>query len=629
VSATAGATVLRAVEEIASAEDITVGASLARWAQECPDDPAHTFIDYLADRQGVRRRYTWAELDRWTRATAVLLAQMAGPGDRVAVLAPSGPEYVVGFLAALRAGMVAVPLFGPDLFGHAGRLEAALADCSPQVILTPADRHALVVDFLGERGLPVPAILCPDGLAGEGAASLAPSFREVPVDPDDVACLQYTSGSTRVPAGVRLTHRNLVSNARQIAAGHAIAGREVTAVSWLPLFHDMGLLLGVAASTVLGAHAVLMDPISFVMDPTRWLRVMGEFPRVFTAAPNFAYDFAARRVHLADGERLDLSDVAVLVNGAEPVQPGTLRRFTDTFGRHGLDPAAMSPSYGLAEATLMVTLTGAGRTPTVVGADVAALQAGRLVPAPGATGDAPGAVTELVSSGTPIGQHVAIVDPVGKHPRAPGEVGEIWVHGPNVGTGYHERPEESAGTFGARLAQAPDGVPAGPWLRTGDLGALLDGELFVTGRMKDLIIVDGRNIYPQDVEAAVQTAHPAVALNRVAVFSVDGVDGVDGTGGVGGTGGVDGTDGDGGTGGEAVVVVAEQYRGATDAGARLAEIERAVRQAVSLAHGVALHDVVLVLPDSIPRTSSGKIARRASRTAYLEGTLDRVDGRAR
>lgn len=580
----------------------TVGASLTRWAQEAPDEVAHTFIDYLADRNGVRRCYTWAQLDRWTRATAAVLAQMAAPGERVAIMAPSGPEYVAGFLAALRAGTVAIPLFSPELLGQADRLAAVLADCTPQAILAPADRHGLVVDFLVDRNLPVPAILCPDDLDGEASTSLADSFHDIPVDPDDLAYLQYTSGSTRNPAGVQLTHRNIVTNARQIAAGHALEPGVRTGVSWLPLFHDMGLLLGAAGSAVLRVPVVLMDPLAFVMDPTRWLRAIAEVPSAFTAAPNFAYDLAVRRVRLEEGEQLDLSRAVSLVNGAEPVLPGTIRRFMDAFGRYGLRPEAMAPSYGLAEATLMISTCGVGRSPTVLRADTATLQAGRLVPTGSRTG-----VTELVSSGTPIGQRVVIVDPAARRVLPDGEVGEIWAHGPNIGVGYHGQAEESLVTFGGHLVAPPAGLPEGPWLRTGDLGALVGGELFVTGRIKDLIIVDGRNIYPQDVEAAVSGADPALALNRVAVFSVTADDGHR----------------------EAVVAVVEKYHGAGEIGDRLPEIEHAVRLAVSRAQGVALAEVVLVQPDSIPRTSSGKIARGATRTAYLEGTLQPVAGRPR
>lgn len=584
----------------------TVGTFLARWAQETPDSPAHTFIDYLADQDGVRRHYTWAQLDRWTRAIAAVLTQ-AVPGDRVAILAPSGPEYVASFLGTLRAGRVAVPLYSPDLFGHAERLAAVLADCRPQAILTPSDKHAQVVDFLTDRGLPVPVVLCPDDLDGDAGQPLAAGFRDVPVEPDDLAYLQYTSGSTRTPAGVELTHGNFVANARQVAQGHGIVRGRHTGVSWLPLFHDMGLLLGAAASTVLGAHVVLMDPLAFVMDPTRWLRALAEVPSAFTAAPNFAYDFAAKRARLGDGEQLDLSDVASLVNGAEPVLPETVQRFLDTFGRFGLNPAAMSPSYGLAEATLMVSTTGAGRPPTVLEVDAAALRAGRLAPA---TEQIPGRVSRLVSSGTPIGQRVAIVDVVSSRALPDGEVGEIWVHGPNVGVGYHARPEETERTFGGQLAGPVGPLPEGPWLRTGDLGALRDGELFVTGRMKDLIIVDGANIYPQDVEVAASSADAALARNRVAAFSVPERD-------------ADGAER------EAVVVVTERYRGAGDVTDRLPDLALRVRQAVSRAQGVALHDVVVVEPDSIPRTSSGKIARRATRAAYLDGTLLRVAAQAR
>lgn len=579
----------------------TLDVHLDRWARERPDVVAHTFLDYLAsaDDEPVVRTLTWRELAVASRATAALLQQTTVPGDRVAILAASGPEYVVAFLGALRAGAVAVPLFSPDLYGHGERLDLVLADCRPAAVLTTTptldavERCLAGVDALAGA---VPPVVCVDDLLGEAGEALAEAFVPVPLDLDALAYLQYTSGSTRTPAGVALSHRNHVVNAWQIIHAHTVV-EQSTAVTWLPLFHDMGLMLGAIGPVVAGIPSVVMDPVSFVLRPARWIRAIGSYPKVITAGPNFAYDLAARRTRPEDLEGVDLRNVASLVNGAEPILPPALARFAAAFEPHGLDPLAMAPSYGLAEAVVCVTTTGTGEPTVYLDADVDALQRDRLVPA-----EDGGRAVRLVGCGRPAEQQVAIVDPATSTVRAEGEVGEIWVRGDNVGLGYAGRDQLTETTFGAVLA---DGE--GPWLRTGDLGAVVDGLLFVTGRLKDLIIVDGRNVYPQDLELSAQEADRAIAMNRLAAFSVEATAvGADGAG-------------------EAVVVVAEAHRSAVGSVAdRFAEIDRAVRRAASDVHGVALHEVVLVAPDTIPRTSSGKIARRATRDAYLAGSLQRV-----
>jgi acyl-CoA synthetase (AMP-forming)/AMP-acid ligase II len=321
-----------------------------------------------------------------------------------------------------------------------------------------------------------------------------------------------------------------------------------------------------------------------------------------SAAPNFAFALAAKKTKPEDLDGLDYSGVVALVNGAEPVVVCTLEKFAETFGPRGLPDTTLRPSYGLAEATLFVTVGDPAAPRVVLDADVEALQRGVLAEA------APGARrTSLVSCGRPFGLHLAIVDPAAEHDAGrllpEGRVGEIWVNGPNVGRGYWRKPEETAATFGGALTAddaAAHDLPAEGWLRTGDLGALAGRDLFVTGRQKDLIIVDGRNIYPHDVEFSVEHAHDAIALHKLAAFAVPTPEG------------------------EAVVVVAEQYRAVADAGDRLPEIDAAVREAVSEQHSIRLHDFVLIAPDTIPWTSSGKIARQATRTAYLQGTLTPV-----
>lgn len=578
------------------------GEVLAHWAAVQPDRVAHEFIDYLADRKGVRHSHTWAEWDVWTKAIANRLQQLAGRSDRVAILAPQSDVYVAAFHAALRAGVVAVPLFQPDLPGHGDRLDAVFDDCRPSVVVTTGDKVELVEKFLSSRGMTGQvAILLPEELKGAaGDADAAAFVPPAELSVDDVAYLQYTSGSTRIPRGVVLTHRNLLCNLYQIVHAHSDVGAavpDVTTVSWLPLFHDMGLLTG-AAAALAGVKSVVFDPLAFILKPSRWITELGAHANVLTAAPNFAYALAAKKMKPEELAGLDLSRVLALVNGAEPILPSTLQRFEETFRPCGLPELAQRPSYGMAEATLFVSARDPQQPLTTVDADVEQLQRGLLRPA--ATG---ARSTRLVACGRTFGQHVAIVDPDTGRIVPDGKIGEIWISGDNVGREYWGKPDETARTFGARLVAedaAAAGLPEAPWLRSGDLGALREGQLYVTGRQKDLIIIDGRNIYPQDIEFSVEHADPGIALHRLAAFSVPTEDG------------------------EGIVVVAERYRNAADAVSRVAEIEAAARKAVSEQHSIGLHEFVLIEPDTIPWTSSGKIARQATRGAYLDDELTRV-----
>lgn len=583
--------ITRPADPLAGVDGVLVADYLEHWARERPDAVAQTFTDYLVSRKGVTRSITYAELDRWSRAVAVAIGLRAGRGDRVAIVCPQSLGYVVAFAATLRAGVIGVPLFSPDMPGHGDRLHGVLADCEPACLLTVSEKRDLVAEVAG----PDARVICVDELEGAEGAALADAFvRPDDIRPEDVAYLQYTSGSTRAPAGVELTHGNLLANARQIIEGYELHYGDTNAVSWLPLFHDMGLLIGAPGAIVCGAHAHLMDPLAFLMKPQRWMWAMHGLSHVISAAPNFAYGYVAKRMKEEDRVNLDLSGVIALLNGAEPVLPATVDRFLETFGPVGVRADACFPSYGLAEATVFVTRSRPGEGPTVRGFDASALQHGRLEDA------ADGArALRLVSCGAPVdGQHVAIVGADGS--RLPdGQVGEIWVCGPNVGRAYWQNEDASRETFGGTLAD-PGDLPEGPWLRTGDLGAIADGDLYVTGRRKDLIIVDGRNVYPHDLELTVEHAHPAIAAHRLAAFAVPGATGED------------------------VIVVAERHRTAEDAAERLDEITATVRAAVSTEHAVALDDVVLVEPDTIARTSSGKIARHGARAAYLTGELVRV-----
>lgn len=549
----------------------TLTACLRHWAAATPDAPALTFADFTTDRAGRRRTLTWRQLAE--RVDAAASALPVSPGDRVAVLCPQGPDYVTGFLAAIAAGAIAVPLFDPGLPGHAGRLAAVLADCAPAAVVTTTAARPAVERFLG-GGTPVVAVDDPR----PSRSWVAPA-----ASPDDVAYLQYTSGSTRSPAGVVLTHANVLANVTQAVRGLGLDPAAATTVSWLPLFHDMGLVLGLITPLALGLRSVLMDPLAFVERPVRWLELLGDHAGSWSAAPNFAFHYCASRIGEADRARLRLGRVTAIVNGAEPINPGVLDRFHTAFAATGYRPEMTRPAYGLAEATVFVT-TGPAAVPRVTTFDREALATGTARPA--ADG------VRLVACGAPAGQLVALVDPEAAVVLPDGSVGEIWVHGPNVGAGYWEKPLDSTETFGARLA---GGLPEGPWLRTGDLGVRHDGELYIAGRIKDLIIVDGRNHYPQDVEATAASADPAIRPGSVAAFAVAGTDT------------------------ESVVVVAEHrtHPDLTEPAERA--LAAAIRRLVSGAHGLALRDVLLVPPGRVPRTSSGKIARGACRDRYLAG----------
>ncbi|MGY0488465.1 fatty acyl-AMP ligase [Streptomyces sp. WG-D5] len=540
---------------------------LSHWATRHAHQRAFTQVDFPDPYSpGLHRTLGWRALDARARAVAERLTQTTAPGDRAALLLPQGLDYAAAFLGCLYAGVIAVPLFWPELPGHAGRLSAVLDDCEPACVLTDAESRQDVEDFTHGRGERLP-VLAVDGLRPP------PKDQRLPRPaPDDVAYLQYTSGSTRTPAGVMVTHANVVANARQAVAAVGAAPGLSTAVGWLPLFHDMGLVLSVAAPVFAGYPSVLLTPQAFLERPERWLRLLGGYPGTISAAPNFAYDYCVARVDDVTDLRLDR--VATLLNGSEPVRPATLERFAGAFAGAGLAPEALCPAYGLAEATVFVTTDRGDAPPRTVECDAAELARGVVTPRD--DGDA-----RLVDCGWPVGQDVRIADPDTGAVLDAGRVGEIQVRGPNVGAGYWKQPERTAETFHAG------------WLRTGDLGALHDGGLLVTGRLKDLIVVDGRNHYPQDVEETVQSAPALTALlrrDRLAAFQVP--------------------DGD-------LVVVAEVRRGTDPDTAMTRAAHLAARRAVTARHGLRLADLVLVPAGTVPRTSSGKVARAACREGYL------------
>lgn len=562
------------------------------------DEPSYRFLDYSTDPDGRAVELSWNAL--WSQVCAVgaRLQQVTQPRDRVAILAPQGVEYVAAFFAAIHAGNIAVPLFAPSLAGHAERLAAVLADAKPTVVLTTTAASESVRNFL--RTLPAaerPRLIAVDAVPD----SLASMFQAPTIGTDDIAYLQYTSGSTRTPAGVEITHRNVCTNVLQmILAGDLSMG--IRSVSWLPLYHDMGLIM-IMFPALCGSHITLMDPMAFVRRPYRWIKQLGveaAHGRTLAAAPNFAFELAAERGLPPAGEALDLTNVVTLLNGSEPVTMAAVEKFTSAFAPYGLPATAVKPSYGMAEATLSVASIAPSAAASAVYLDREQLSAGRAVVV---SPDADGAVAH-VSCGQPIPNQWAVIASPDGDEVADGTVGEIWLHGNNVGQGYFGRADESDRVFanklqtrlttGSHAEEVPDN---GHWLATGDLGVYLDGELYLTGRIKDMILIDGRNHYPTDIETTVSAASPAVRSGYVAAFSVVG------------------------NRGEELVVVAERAAGAGRA--EPGPIVDAIRAAVSRHHQIRVADVRMVAAGVIPRTTSGKLARNACRAEYLSGKFNK------
>lgn len=573
-------------------------AVLRATARLQPNDTAFTYFDYERDWAGIAESLTWSQLYRRTRNVARELSLCGSPGDRVVILAPQGLEYIYAFLGALQAGLIAVPLSVPQGGASDERVVSVLRDASPTAVLTASPVISDVAQHVrAQPGEDVPSIIeidrldldCPNG-SGGGSEVHPP-----------LAYLQYTSGSTRTPAGVMLTHQNLKANVEQLMAGYfadsdGIAPPDLTIVSWLPFYHDMGLVLGVCAPILLGLQTVLTSPISFLQRPARWIQMLAGNTSPFTAAPNFAFDLAARKISDADMAGLDLGGVHTILSGSERVQPATLKRFADRFARFNLADRVIRPSYGLAEATVYVATSRPDQPPELVEFDAEKLADGHAQRCAGGT--------PLVSYLLPRSPMVRIVDPDTGTECGEGTVGEIWVHGDNVATGYWQRPQESERTFGARIVAPSDGIPEGPWLRTGDSGFAVDGKLFIIGRIKDLLIVYGRNHSPDDIEATIQE----ITRSRCAAIAVPDDRSTE----------------------KLVAIIELKKRGDSDEEAaifadRVGAIKREVTSALSNSHGLSVADLVLVPPGSIPTTTSGKVRRSACVEQYRHDQFARLD----
>src|SRR6201996_9136007 len=577
--------------------DASIAAVLREWARQQPDAPAYTYMDYEIDPAGYAQTLTWSQLYGRVQALAAEVASCGAPGDRAAILAHQGLDYVVAFYAAVEAGFIAVPLPVPQFGAHDERAFAALQDCAPTVLLTTT---VVVDDVVGcARSLPgkAPALIEVDSLDLDAE----PNFQAPPAPRTKNAVLQYTSGSTRSPAAVVVTHKNIIANIGMVCndyfeADGKLPPDDLTQLSWLPLYHDMGLLLGVTGGLTFGLHSVLMSPMAFLQRPARWVQQMAKNTSTFTAVPNFAFELAARRTTDADMAGLDLGHVHTVLSGSERVHAATIRRFIDRFSAFNFPAASLKPSYGLAEAMVYVASSGPGHAPNVVNFDYEKLSAGHAEASEAQVG------VELVSVGVPRASTIRIVDPDTRVENPAGKVGEIWLHGDNVASGYWRKPQQSQRTFGGQLVDPSTGTPLGPWLRTGDLGVIYDGELFIIGRIKDLLIVDGRNHYPDDIEATTQE----ISGGRVAAISIE----------------------DGRT--ERLVVIAEMKEKGTseEMQERLRNVRAQVTSAISKSHGLRVADLVLVPAGSIPITTSGKIRRSSCVEVYQQDDFSRLDSTA-
>jgi len=601
-------------------ENTNLVRHVEKWAKVRGDKLAYRFVDFSTERDGEYRDISWSDFSARNRAVGARLQQVTEPGDRIAILCPQNLNYLVALFGALYGGRIAVPLFDPSEPGHVGRLHAVLDDCTPSTILTTTDAAEGVRKFIRARAAKErPRVIAVDAVPDE----VASTWQEPEANDSTIAYLQYTSGSTRTPTGVEITHLNLPTNVLQVLNG--LEGKEGDrGLSWLPFFHDMGLITALL-SPVLGHNFTFMTPAAFVRRPGRWIREMARKPEdapdceVFTVAPNFAFEHAAVRGVPKDGEPpLDLSNVKGILNGSEPVSPSSVRKFLDAFAPYGLRETAVKPSYGLAEATLFVSTTPMDEAPRIIYVDRGELNNHRFVEvAP----DSPSAVAQVSAGVIGVDEWAVIVDPDTASELPDGQIGEIWLHGNNMGVGYWGKEEETQHTFRnilkSRISEshAEGAADDGLWVRTGDYGTYFDGHLYIAGRIKDLVIIDGRNHYPQDLEYSAQEASRALRTGYVAAFSVPAnqlpqevfdnphtglkFDAEDTS--------------------EQLVIVAERAAGTHKLDYQ--PIADDIRAAIAVRHGVTVRDLLLVQAGTIPRTSSGKIGHRACRAAYLDGSL--------
>ncbi|MCC5615262.1 fatty acyl-AMP ligase [Nostoc sp. CHAB 5836] len=560
-------------------------------AQNQSEQKAYTF---LQSTEAEAASLTYKELHTQAQAIAASLQALNLVGERALLLYQPGLDFIAAFFGCLYAGVIAVPAYPPRRNQKLSRLQAIAVDAQAKIVLTSKSILDSLQTSSNQEDLEISGLhwLATDELSND----LAQAWQPQELSGDTLAFLQYTSGSTGTPKGVMITHGNLLHNERMIekAFGHT---NKTIVVGWLPVFHDMGLIGNVLQPLYLGVPCILMSPVEFLQKPIRWLQAISHYKATTSGGPNFAYDLCIRKATPEQLAALDLSSWEVAFTGAEPVRAETLEQFAATFAPCGFRKEAFYPCYGMAETTLIVTGGEKTALPITCNVEKAALEQNRILKQHQSHGDT---LTIVGCGQSPADQKVVIADPQSLTMCTPEQVGEIWVAGPSVAQGYWNQPEQTEKTFHAYLADADvsdSAIPSGPYLRTGDLGFMLNGELFITGRLKDVIIIRGQNHYPQDIELTVEKSHPALKSDSGAAFSIDF------------------------KGSERLVIVQEVERSYLRK-LNVQEIVGNVRQAVIAQHGLDIFATVLIKTGSIPKTSSGKIRRQACRTAFLAGTLD-------
>jgi acyl-CoA synthetase (AMP-forming)/AMP-acid ligase II/acyl carrier protein len=555
-------------------------------AQQAADDPTRTAYVYLDDRDGAVEM-TYGELDRRARVIAARLQLELQPGDRALLVYPPGLDFIAAFFGCLYAGIVAVPATYPKPRRPMPRLSRIAVDCDAHVALSTAATLTTIDPELLSADAATSQWIATDELTDE----LAEHFEAPVVSESDLAFLQYTSGSTSDPKGVMVSHANLLNNLECIRQSFGIGEMDddhdsATGVFWLPAYHDMGLIGGVLTPLYMGGRSVLMSPTSFLQRPMRWLQAISDYRATISGAPNFAYDYAARRVKPEDWANLDLSMWRLAFCGAEPIRAETFQLFADALRPCGFQSKSLYPCYGLAESTLLAAGPDFHNEPTVLTVNRQALSNHRAVVA---CGEPEEMTQKLVGCGHAMPGHtLLLVDPATNKICDADEVGEILIQGPSVAGGYWNRADENENEFRAS-------VPGyeGRFLRTGDLGFQHDGELYVTGRVKDVIIIRGRNHYPQDIEQSAEAAHPSLLMGAAFALESEGA--------------------------ERLVVVNQVDRQFRDAD--WDQVVQAIRRAVVEHHEIDPYAVVLIRQTSLPITSSGKVQRSLCRDQYLSGEL--------
>ena len=555
-------------------------------SQNLPHQIAYIF---LPDGETESGSLTYQQLNTQVRAIAAHLQSFITPGDRILVVYPytAGLEFIASFFGCICAGAIAVTSNPPLNSNAIAKLQERVESSEPKAILTTESFFQQIQAKLAKNPDLAPKLNQLPWIATDKiSCSEAPKWREPKIDPETLAFFQYTSGSTGKPKGVMVTHSNILHNSAIIYQSFEHSS-ESQGVIWLPMFHDMGLIGGVIQPLYGGFPVTLMSPIALIQKPIHWLKAISKYKATTSGGPNFAYDLVSRQVTPKQLKNLDLSSWSIAFSGAEPVRGATLERFAETFAPCGFRREAFYPCYGMAETTLFISGGTKTKAPIMKYVDAEALAENRVV----LGGEKSRAV---VSCGWGwLGDEIVIVDPKSLTRRSEGEVGEIWVSGAGVGKGYWQQPEETEQTFNAFVADQ------GPFLRTGDLGFLQDGELFITGRIKDVMILWGRYHYPQDIELTVERCHPAFRPGCGAAFSVEAEDD------------------------ERLIIVQEVERNFLR-NLNLEEVVGAIRQAVAKEHIVEVYAINLLKTGSIAKTTSGKIQRRLCRSQFLEGTLNSV-----